>query len=416
MNYSILKKWISFSFLCFSFVGMHLYADANSYKNWDDMVKIKTRTKFEKGWWWYEEIYKNKETNKTKIIRYRLSPQEKAKLEAQKKQNELLRIIAIELKQNQKLQEKILDRLNYAFPNVTPKYTINRKTGEKCLTNSSADCFVMPVTAEGQHIPVLKRFLRNPSPKNSAEWLKWQAVYFDHIRQISNGLRFAYLQGGGEVYPVATDYTYGDSVIFPISDTLRKARVAQQILKLKNRIAYLIFIGQNKNQELNTHFYINMAQAQTSFLKYMNIIYIFPSKKSEEWFKNYVLNYLKERGYINPYKYFTSDNVRFTIRPDLYKYYNVRVTPSVVLFYKKDKKSKPIWQTILVGRVSPDAIRSATRAFLEYYSIIPQAAYTEDKNLNVISNVPQGMKKIDKEYFSPRAPRNWKKYKYLENE
>jgi len=416
MNFN-LKKWV-LSLLYFSFIGNILYAKVNTNTNrsWDNMVKVKTYTKFEKGWWWYEEVYKNKESNKTKIVKYKLSPQEKAKLEAQKKQNELLKIIAIELKQNQKLQEKILDRLEYAFPNVTPKYTINRKTGEKCLTNSSADCFVMPVIAEGQHIPVLKKFLRNPSPKNSAEWLKWQATYFNHVNQVSNGLRFAYLQGGGKVYPVATDYTYGDSVIFPISDTMRKAREAQQILKLKDKIAYLIFIGQNKNQELNSRFYINIAQAQTSYLKNMNVIYVFPSKKAEGWFRNYVLNYLKQRGYYNPYKYFTSDNVKFTIRPDLFKYYNVRVTPSVVLFYKKDKKSKPIWQTIAVGRVSPDAIRSSTRAFLEYYDIIPQSAYTEDKNLNVISDVPKAMEKTDKKYLSPKTPKNWDKYKYLENE
>jgi len=388
----------------------------NGYDSWDNMAKIKTYSKFEKGWWWYEEIYKNKDTNKTKIIKYKLSPSEKEKIENQKEQNELLKIIAIELKENKKLQEKILDRLEYAFPNVTPKYTINRKTGEKCLTNSSADCFVMPVIAEGQHIPVLKRFLRNPSPKNSAEWLKWQAVYFNHVRQVSNGLRFAYLQGGGKVYPVSTDYTYGDSVIAPISETMKKAREAQQILKLKNKIAYLIFIGQNKNQELMTHFYEHIPQIQTSFLKDMNIIFIFNSKNGEKWFKNYVLNYLRKRGYSDEYKFFTSNHIKYAIRPDLYAKYNVRVTPSIVLFYKKDNKSKPIWQTIAVGKVYPDIIRSSTVAFLEYYDIISQASFTEDKNLNVISSPAKPMEKYDKSYMLPKAPKNWNKFKYLENE
>jgi len=413
MNFRNFLKASLLSMVAFSVLQA---AEKNTDDSWDNMVKIKTHTKFEKGWWWYEEVYKDKDTNKTKVVKYKLSPSEKAKIESQKKQNKLLQIIAMELKKNTKLQEKILDRLEYAFPNVTPKYTINRKTGEKCLTNSSADCFVMPVIAEGQHIPVLKKFLRNPSPKNSAEWLKWQATYFNHVRQVSNGLRFAYLQGGGKVYPVATDYTYGDSVIFPISDTMRKAREAQQILKLKDKIAYLIFIGQNKNQELNNRFYINIAQAQTSFLKDMNIIYIFSSKEAEEWFKSYVLNYLKKRGYSNPYKYFTNKNVKFTIRPDLYKKYQVRVTPSVVLFYRKDEKTKPLWQTIAVGKVSPNIIRQSTRAFLEYYDIIPQAAYTEDKNLNVIATPAEPMKKYDKSYMSPKAPKNWNKFKYLENE
>jgi len=162
--------------------------------------KVSTEKRYDHGWWWYEEKYKDPLTKKEKIIKYKLSPAEKAKIDSQNKTNKLLKMLIVSQEENKKLQEKILNR--------------SKKTGEKCLTNSSSDCFVMPVIAEGQHVPVLKNFLRNPSPKNSKEWLKWQATYFNHINKVSNGLRFAFLKGGSDVYSTSTDYTYGDNLWF----------------------------------------------------------------------------------------------------------------------------------------------------------------------------------------------------------
>ncbi len=412
------KNYFKLSLIVTTFIGSYAFANQTQTHNnpyWDNMTKVKTFSKFQKGWWWYEEVYKNKDNNKTKIVKYKISPQEKAKLDRQDKLDKLLKVLIYKTEENNKIQKKILDKLEYAFPNTTPKYMINPKTGKKCLTNSSAECFMMPVIAEGQHVPVLKRFLRNPSPHNSAEWLKWQATYFNQVRQVSNGLRFAYLKGGDKVYPIQTDYTYHDSVFFPITPYMRAGRVAQQILKIKDKLAYLIFIGQNKNQEVMSKFYTNLGQIETTFLKNMNIVFIFPSKKGEKWFKSYVLNNLKKKMYMGAYKYLTSNKVKYAIRPDLYKRYHIRVTPSIVLFYKKDHKSKPLWQTISVGDVYPDVMRTGTKEFLEYYDIIPQSAYTEDKNLNVVASPAAPMIKELKSYDTPNAPKDWNKFKKYEN-
>jgi hypothetical protein len=202
--------------------------------------EIKEKFDGSSGWWFYEEEVKNPKTEEIDIISYKLSPAEKLKIDQQKKTNKLLKLLLEEQTKTRKLNEIIANRLIYAYPDVTPKYTINKKTGEKCLTNSSKDCFVMPVIAEAQHFPALEKFLRDPSPENSKNWLQVQATYFNHVNKVSNGLRFAYLKDGAEAYPINTDYTYGDSLVKPQALNSRMKREEEiRILKLRLELSKL---------------------------------------------------------------------------------------------------------------------------------------------------------------------------------
>jgi hypothetical protein len=342
--------------------------------------KISTTKTYDKGWWWYEEKYQDPETKKEEIIKYKLSPAEKAKIDKEDKTNKLLKMIVIEQKENKKLNKKILKRLNYAFPNTTPEYTINKKTGKKCKSNSSSDCFILPVIAEGQHVPVLKSFLRNPSPKNSKEWLKWQATYFNHINKISNGLRFAFLKDGSDAYNTSTDYSYGDSLFFTKAEAAKGAREAQIIDKMKDRLAYLIFVGQNEVFEKLTKTYENFRNFDSTFLKNQNIALIFPTEESKNKILHFVNKEMKSQGYTEVPNFFK--HVKIAVRPDLYKNYNIRVTPSVVVFYQDKEKKKKLHQTLLTGIISVSKLRSQTMNFLKYNDIISAGEMGADKNWN----------------------------------
>ena len=342
-------------------------------------LSAKTNTKFENGWWWYEEEVKTPDSNKTEKIRYKLSPAEKRKIDAQKNTNKLLKMLIQTQEENKKLNKQILARLIYAFPHTTPKYGISKKTGEKCLANSSADCFIMPVIAEGQRVPALKKFLRNPSPENSKNWLQWQATYFNHINKVSNGLRFAFLKGGSEAYPTATDYTYGDNLWFGKAEDVRGEREGKIIAKNKDKIAYLIFLGQNRLYESLNDTYKKISNMNTGFMKHIDKAIVLPSKESLAFFKAKLNNYRKQ-GYKSVIDFFR--NIKISIRPDLYKKYKIRVSPTIVVYYKDKKRT--LWQPLLTGEVSIARLREATINFLKYNGIISAKEIGADKNWNVI--------------------------------
>ena len=339
----------------------------------------------EKGWWWYEEEVKDPKTDEIKIVTYSLTPAEKLKIDSQEKTNKLLKIIAIESKENKKLNQAILGRLNYAFPNHTPKYTKDSKTGKKCLTNSSAECFIMPVIAEGQHVPVLKDFLRNPSPKNSKKWLQFQAKYFNHVNKVSQGLRFAFLKDGSEAYPINTDYAYGDNLFNAQSENMRVGREEKILLGMKDEIAYLIFLGESKVFEKTTRVYENLASTNTRFLKNMNKAFILPSQKVADEIEVYLYDELyKKRGNKEPYQGWKA--AKKMIRPDLFKKHKIRITPTVVAYYENEEMEEGLFQIISVGNLDLNSIRIKTISFLEYNGITESKERAADVNWNQLDD------------------------------
>lgn len=331
----------------------------------------------QKGWWWYKEVVKK--NGKTYEIKTKFTTKEKLLFEQREKQNELLQ-------KQTKLLTKINERLQYAFPNLTPKYGINKKTGEKCLANSSADCFVMPVQPEAQHIPVLAKFLRDPNPKNSEEYLKWQAKYFNHVTNVSYGIRFAYLSGGANAYPTDAIYTIGDNPAFPVSDDLRQINEFKIMHQIKDKIGIMIFLGKNTALETANNIYNFFYNYQTRGWKNINVSVVFPSEKMKE----YELKKAKEAYIIDKRNKDFWNRVRIIVNPELFKKFNINVTPSVLAVYKLDgKKRKYIWQNIAVGTTFPNTVREGLFRFLVYNKIIdPKDLSATSNSIAVQKNVP----------------------------
>ncbi|PAF46324.1 hypothetical protein BKH46_08025 [Helicobacter sp. 12S02634-8] len=63
--------------------------------------------------------------------------------------------------------------------------------GKKCLSNSSVDCFKMPITKDAARIPVMKQWLENPTVENALAYYKWQSKYLNQIFDVGYSLEFA---------------------------------------------------------------------------------------------------------------------------------------------------------------------------------------------------------------------------------
>lgn len=340
----------------------------------DDLLKYDTPN----GWWWYETKVIDEKTNEEKIVKVPIKANEKMQMDEQKKTNELLSKLIDEQKKTNEINERIAGRLEYAFPNVTPIYTTNQKTGEKCLTNSSMDCFVMPVIAEGQQVPVLKDFIREPSPEHSKKWLQWQATYFNHLNKVSHGLRFAYLKYGAEAYPTQTTFAKGDSLEFSQAENALAHREAKIIDSLKDNIALMVFIGKNSLFERANNVQEHINTWNTSFIKNIDKVFVFDSEVSQKEFMNYMKNRATQRGDKEILAFW--DSAKMTVRKDLYEKHKITMTPSIVMFYEDKKANINLSQVIVSGSLSSEVLRTQMKNFLTYNTIVEEKAFASEEN------------------------------------
>lgn len=342
------------------------------------------------GWWWYKQKTTDN-TGKEVETKVKMTPKEKMDYDRE------TQVIKLLQSQNAKL-EKVQDRLEYAYPNITPVNTTNSKTGKECVTNSSDECFVFPLQAEAQHVPVLANWLSDPNPTNSKNWLRWQAKYFNHLQKISVGLRFSFLSEGPNAYPTNTTFVYNDNMAMPISERIAENREMEIIKSLKEKLGLMVFLGGNTLLENSLEAYIKVADFGREEWKDINLIIVVPSTEAKELLINKVNNSFNK----NAIEFWKKANI--VVNEPMFKKFNVLVTPSVVVTYKTDKlnekgKNNIIWQNISTGTASGDFASKGIIQFLAYNEIIdngdlstainaaqmqknmeaPKASITEDK-------------------------------------
>jgi hypothetical protein len=319
------------------------------------------------GWWWYKQSHKDKK-GKTFNTKTKMSKKEKMKYD---QDNEVVKLLKEQKKQLEEQNKKlkiVKERLEYAYPNITPIYSNHEKTGKECLTNSSAECFVFPLQAEAQHVPVLANWLSNPSPTNSKEWLRWESKYFNHLQKISLGNRFAFLSGGPGVYQTDTTFVYNDNVAFPMSERVRNTREAKIIESVSDKVGLMIFLGGNTLMENSLNAYEKVRHYTQEPWNKVNIVVVVPSEEAKKMILSKVKNI-----HVKSVQKFWKDT-KIVVSANAYKSYNIQVTPSVVATYRteatKDQESKAIWQNINIGTTGAATIRKAFIKFLVYNNII----------------------------------------------
>ena len=316
------------------------------------------------GWWWYKEKVKDKD-GKDQEIKTKMTNKEKLEYEKD------ITVIKVLQRQEASLRD-IKERLEYAYPDVTPKYSINSK-GEQCLTNSSADCFVLPIQAEAQQVPVMKEWLANPSPTNSKKYLQWQAKYFNHLSKISAGLHFSFLNDGPEAYPTDMTFAYNENLGNPLSEDVAGFRKVMVLDQLKDKIGIMFFLGNNLAYEDNTYAYSNMWIYSKDYWKDIQKIVIVPSEDAKARLKASTDALTADEAR----KFW--DNAKIEVRPDLFSSMNIMVTPAVVGVYKTDK-GETLYQTLSNGTITESIIIDSFIQFLTYNGIIDPSEMSANKN------------------------------------
>ncbi len=333
-----------------------------------------------KSWWWYEETIPVEDNNATspkhsidKKIRYKVTPVENNQLKLLKQMVSNQTDTINELK-------KVVNILEYNFPKRFKKWTINKKTGKKCLSNSSGDCYVPILIPEAQQVPAMAAFLRDPSMKNAKNYLGFQAAHFNHVMKVGYGLSFAYKQYGKEAYPTSSMLGTGS----PTGDA-GKYRYGAQFALLQNiqkRLTFYVFLGKTDWMEKRIGM-SHIAMAKRNILStFDNFYFVHYNNESKETYEKLA----KNKGLV---KEGTYNKAKIIVSPELFKKFKIDYTPFVVVVYK-DTNGRKIWQKLSYN-TSVKGILKQTYDFLEYNGVFDPKNISEDTVLKLKSYQPNDM-------------------------
>ena len=327
-----------------------------------------------KSWWWYEEEAPEEQESdgepvkpeeKQPKIKYKVSPVEDKQFKMMQK---LIQVQEANLAELQKMN----DTLDYNFPRRFEKYTTNKKTGKKCLSNSSKDCYVPILIPEAQQVPAMANFLKKPNMKNAKVYLGWQAAHFNHVTDVGYGLSFAYKQYGKEAYPTASLNTIHDPS--GKMSSLRYGIKFATIKGLQDRLTLHIFLGKTSWMEKQIG-YQKVAMMQNNILKYIDdFSYVHYDEDSVD-------RYELELGNLAPDVIETYRKGKSKIDKNMFKKFKIDLSPTVVVVYD-DKKGTKIWQK-MTNQMSTRDIISNIYNFLVYNKVIKPENITESTLMNL---------------------------------
>lgn len=330
-------------FMCF-FFGVCLQASELDYKD-----------KAVDGWVMYAEK-QIEDQNQTEEIK---KPQGDATLNDI---HNVLVAIAKEL-QNTKAELKLLKE--YVNPNA-PHYIVNEK-GERCLANSSADCFEMPIITEGRNIPALSNFMKDPTVENAKIWLGVQAKLFNRANNMGVALKFASLEGGAETYPV-----YGkDMMVSGNSSSKRRETEAikYHLDRYKENIGTIIFLGETQALEAawGPESLARIAYPEGSLY---NLLLVFKDESAKKSYDDYFATH-KDAELVKIYQ-----NSKKQVSQKLFADYKVDVTPTVVAVFKKD--GQIVNNTIAKGFPTKDELLYGYKQFMILNKILEHKDFHAD--------------------------------------
>lgn len=151
---------------------------------------------------------------------------------------ELLADILDTEKEQLKVQKEILSLMKDQYD--VPKMV--KVNGKECLANSSAECFVMPITGDAKRIPVMRQWMENPTIENAIAYYKWQSKYFNQVIDSGYSLNFA---GKSVDYPHSGVPTYMEKTGDYEEQDRFKKHVAKVIKKQSPYIEIYILMGKN---------------------------------------------------------------------------------------------------------------------------------------------------------------------------
>jgi hypothetical protein len=232
---------------------------------------------------------------------------------------------------------------------------ITNKNGEKCIVNSSADCFEMPITAEAKRTPVYKEWLEKGDLMSSLNKKQWEAKYFNEISKRAYMDMAAMTQFGSDAYPVNYNtYTHNNTTGY--ATTILRDKIEKSVIeKNLDKVNFIYFIGINK--DLDLYAMDNIVRFLKQYENKIKLQFIFQDEQSKKSF---------EIAHKHNPEFLILNNYKMSVLPNEFKDFNIYTTPSLVAI-NKEKKSG---QTIITGRVSENQANKMIVMYLRSQEII----------------------------------------------
>jgi hypothetical protein len=305
----------------------------------------------EKSWSFYNEIDKkiDKEYDEktSKVIKPR-------KLE--EILEDLVRLSKKQLVEQKRIREILEEEFN-------PKpQIITRKDGSKCIANSSADCFVMPLTPTAKRVPVFKNWLQNPTIENSLKKKQWLSKYFNQITKGAYSDMFA-LKQHPQAYNTssydALDYSNGMGTMNTVKNNFKK----NILEKYKDEFKLYIFIGNSEMDAYSADVLANAIKNNPN----LNYEIIYKDEKARKFIQSYSKQVHKVKELINHKNY---------IGAKFFSKFNIVSTPSLAIGLKGEL------QVLAKGRITSSTLVDKVNQYLEFKDIVKPSEYKDYKMWN----------------------------------
>jgi len=256
-------------------------------------------------------------------------------------------------KKQLKVQKKILAILQDQFDPQPKKIIVN---GKECIENSTAECFKMPLLhPDGKRIPVLGKFVTNPTVENAKEYLKWHAKFLKNAFKGGEAITLAVNQYGTQAYPM--NYNRFEYDTPGAYSTVLKTRNNRAVLNaLAGEVEFFFFFGKNSDADaFAVDNYAKFVKAVPN-VKYTIVFYNAGAKKVFDALASRLKNVAE----------FSASAKAKIVSPKSFTANHIYATPMVSLWMIRKKKMR----TILVGRTSADGLISNAIDVLEYDELL----------------------------------------------
>lgn len=317
-------------------------------------------------------------------LQYEDAPQQKnekisAKPQDKISEKDILLSILQEQKKQTKLQEEILHILKVT--NDLPEMI--EVNGKKCLSNSSAECFKMPIIKDAARIPVMKKWIENPTIENAKAYYKWQSKFLNQSFDAGYSLNLASISTPpllGNVPSYVSDGT--DEAI-----KQRDNYVFNDIFKsLSNNMELDILLGKTFGYDID-----RAIQIFEIYNKYKSIgiktRFVFPDQKSLEDFA-YANKSAPEEIYAKKWAEIPSNDK--VVSPNSFQDPNISVylSPMYVLRFNNFKKNIHFNQIVGVGNSDFKEIYNSSKRALILFKVL------DPKELNGSKAQKENLKKM----------------------
>lgn len=280
----------------------------------------------------------------------------------------LLKILEEEKKQTA-IQKEILEIIKKTS-GIPQEVVVN---GKKCLANSSADCFVMPLANDALKIPVMGRWIQNPTVENAIEFYKWQTKLLNQSIDAGYSLNFASLSMQNPFYGHQIQMQTGGN------DSLDQIReiIDSNIKKYAKNMELKIMLGKN-NFDLNSTTRIFDIYDNLKALG-LRVKFVFEDEKALNDFANFHYKAPNENYQKNWKKLPKEDKI---ISPNSFKSNDIYITPLYILSYLDIKNNKSFNQVVGGGYEKIEEIKNRIKNALLLFKISKPQDFNTQRNSN----------------------------------